>query len=219
MKKYIDLKICGNPSEITAYLEVLKHYVSDAFNFAEIRDATIAGSTEKYIEFIAKRTSDYKSRLILLQNEGSIQMCNIIPNTVSFIEIEQYNSILRHFYEDVIEHTKPDALKVEMSKEENSMQDLISSSAYDALILWEESCNKNSPVTHPNDRKRWLNFICELSLNKDRLSLSDFRNWLIEDRGWYYNPIEEDKTINELELELEFGLDLIDYYEKKNILR
>ncbi len=219
MKKYVELTIQGDDSSIVAFVEKLKSYSSDSFKFKEVREDNVIRDGY-YVEFSAKKTSDYKARVILIWNEDGLRMCNVIPKTVSFLEVEQYNSVVRHFYEDVIEHSKINGVSVEITKEENSMQDLISESSYRALTLWESLCNKSGPTSHPNDRERWMDFICQLYINDDHLSLSDFRNWLIEDKGWYYNPEDEDdRTILDLELELEFGLDLVEHYAKKTHIK
>lgn len=215
MNKYIELSIRGADEEVASFVERLKNYTSDAFKFSEIREDNVIRDGF-YVEFVAKRIVDFRARVILIWNEEGIRMCNVIPKTVSFLEVEQYNSVVRHFYDDVIENTRSQALNIEITKEENSMQDLISAPAYRALVLWEELCNKNSPTAHPNDRGRWLDFICELYMNDDHLSLSDFRNWLIEDKGWYYDANDNNETtIYDLELDLEFGLDLLSHYAKK----
>lgn len=219
MKKYIELSIKGEDEAIEAFVERLKSYASDAFKFKEVREDNVIRDGY-YVEFVAKKPCDYRSRVILIWDEEGLRMCNIIPKTVSFLEVEQYNSVVRHFYEDVIEHTRGNDVNAIITKEENAMQDLISEASYKALVLWESLCNKNSPTSHPNDRERWMDFICELYNNGDKLSLSDFRNWLIEDKGWYYNPEDDDdRTILDLELDLEFGLDLIEHYAKKTHIR
>lgn len=219
MKKYVELTITGSDEAMVAFVERLKQYTSDAFKFAEVREENVLRDGY-YVEFKAKRPLDFRSRVILIWDGEVMRSCNIIPKTLSFLEVEQYNSVLRHFFEDVINHTQNDSLHVELTKEENSMQDLISAPAFRALALWEELCNKNSPTTHPNDRERWMDFICELYINGDHLALSDFRNWLIEDKGWYYDANDEDdRTFLDLELDLEFGLDLIAHYAKKTNAR
>lgn len=219
MKKYIELSITGTKIDIAIFVEKLKSFSSDAFKFNDIREVNTIGDGF-YIEFHAKRLTDYKSRVILIWDNRGLHMCNIVPQTISFLEMEQYNAVLRHFYEDVICKLKTESIKIDISKEENSMQDLISAPAYHALVEWEELCNKNSPTVHPYDRERWMDFICELYINKDRLSLSDFRSWLIEDKGWYYDPDDnEDRTFDSLEFDLSFGLDLIAHYAKKTNVR
>lgn len=215
MKKYIELNIKGNGEAIKSFVEELKLFSSDAFAFKEQREVNSMGDGF-YVEFQAKRPIDYKSRIILLWDDRGLRICNIIPKTVSFLEMEQYNAVLRHYYEDVICHYNRPSLKVVITKEENAMKDLISTPAYQALCLWEGMCNKNSPTAHPFDRERWMDFICELVINHDELSLSDFRNWLIEDKGWYYDPDDnDDRTFLDLELDIEFGRDLIEHYAKK----
>lgn len=219
MKKYIELKITGADDAMAAFVERLKKFSSDAFKFTGVREDDVLRDGY-YVEFKAIRTLDYKARVIMIWNEHGLRICNIIPQTVSFLEVVQYNSVLRHFYEDVVCRTNTHSLHVVITKEENSMQDLISAPAYHALVLWEELCDKNSPTSHPNDRERWLDFISELYINGDQLSLSDFRNWLIEDRGWYYDVNDEDdRSFLDLELELEFGLDIIAHYAKKTRIR
>lgn len=219
MKKYIELYIKGAGAEISAFVDRLKVYSSEAFKFSGIRENNVIRDGY-YVEFLAKRPTDFRSRVILIWDDESLRICNVIPKTVSFLEVEQYNSVVRHFYEDVIEHTRSQELNISITKEENSIQDLISAPAYRALTLWEELCNKNSPTAHPNDRERWMDFICELYINDDHLSLTDFRNWLIDDKGWYYNANDEDdRTVLDLELDLEFGLDLIAHYAKKTHIK
>ena len=181
MKKYIELKITGSADSLAAFVERIKFYSSSSFVFSMLREDSLLRSGH-FIEFLAKRPMDFRSRVILFWDETGIRMSNIIPKTVSYLTMKQYNAVLKHFYDDVVCNNVSESLRIEMTKEENSMQDLISSSAYQALLSWESNCNKSSPTSHPNDRYRWMDFICELYINKDYLSLSDFRNWLIEDR-------------------------------------
>ena len=215
MKKYIELNIKGDENDMALFVMSLKNFESEEFkfNFERKADTVLKGY---YLEFLAKRSIDYRSRIVLFVTNKNLRISNIIPKTVSFLEMRQYNSVLRHFYENVICHIDSYNLSVIITKEDNSMEDLISRQAYNALLLWEESCDQNSPTTHPNDKERWMDFICKLFINDDHLILSDFKNWLIEDKGWYYDPSDdEDRRFLDLEIELEFGLDLLAHYAKR----
>lgn len=215
MKKYVELIIKGEDKDISLLVKELKSFSSEAFKFNEICKSD-AISDGYYIEMLAKRSLDYRSRIVLIITHDHLRVCNIIPKTVSFLEIEQYNSVLQHFYDEVICHIQTYNLNVNITKEDNSMQDLISEPAYKALVLWEDLCNKNSPTGHPNDQERWIDFICEMYINNDHLALCDFKNWLIEDKGWCYDASTDiDKTFLDLEHDIEFGLDLLMHYAKK----
>lgn len=60
------------------------------------------------------------------------------------------------------------------------------------------------------DQKLWFDFICLFHKNEEELPLEGFRKWLMEDCGW--DSCLED-IISDLELKIEYSLDLLKHYD------
>lgn len=99
---------------------------------------------------------------------------------------------------------KDGKFKVEETSEEYSIEDIIPKS-YPSLRLWLDGYPLSG---HPNDLKRWYDFVISLHRNEERLSLDIFGKYLKETSKW------DDDTIDNMELKLESHLDLLEYYDE-----
>ena len=78
----------------------------------------------------------------------------------------------------------------------------------DALRRFSAAANKATGSSHPLDRTRWFAFLLSVhgvtpSLDADRLA-----RWLVEVEGW------SDDKAHDLVVEYEFGLALLDEYDR-----
>ena len=124
--------------------------------------------------------------------------------------------ILNAFFNDFVAKFLDEswAKCISISGEVISLSDILSEEVYNALEIWEATCNKTSPLAHPDDLECWMKFITLLHKSKIELSVEDFSQWLSEDKKW---PQGFSTQISELEESLKYSLELLNYYDGTNI--
>ena len=105
------------------------------------------------------------------------------------------------------------AIGPNITDEEFTLSDILSKKTFNALQKWEQCSNHASPLTNESDRKMWFDFIILLHNDGTKLDLNDFEQWLKEDCNW---PDNLDDIISDLQIRLEYSLDLLTQYDGNN---
>lgn len=220
MKKYIDLKIDGAKEYLVNILSKMKSLKNTDFKYESELSNGMALNVRQSIEevgcFKASSVGLFHSRVYVdikdkTDSDGYyLWVTNIISSDKDHLSVEEYNKVLREFVKQVISIFVP-LEKIQMSKEDVSLKDIISTSSYEALDRWEHLCDHNSPFGHPLDRKRWMEFLSSMYYFKDdeNMSIGDLEGWLREDKKWgpYLNNV-----ISDIEMRYEDGIELLHYY-------
>ena len=220
MLKYQFLTIKHPEDELVGLLKKMKEATKGAFLYQK----TLALDYAKNIFMTVDHVGCFKTRrttlaessvwVIIIGNE--LKVTNITPSSVSSLGIIEYNQILKAFFYDFIvkfiDETWTDSVSI--SGKRITLSDMLSTETYNALLKWESSCNKGMPISHPFDRERWMDFVSLLHKDGTELSVSDFAQWLSEDRKW---PVAYNDQIFKLENYLEYSLDLLDRYDGTDI--
>lgn len=216
MLKYQFLTITHPENELVELLGKMKEASKGAFLYQK----TLASDYAKNIFvkedhvgcFKTRRTSLAESSVWVVITDNELKVTNITPSAVTSLGVTEYNTILRTFFTDFIAQFIDEswAESVTISGERISLQDILPEDTWKALIKWETGCNKSSPITHPSDRRNWMDFITLLHKEGTDFSISDFSQWLSEDKKW---PTAYNNAIYELETNLVYSLDLLEYYD------
>lgn len=150
-----------------------------------------------------------KVGLVLWKDEGQLRVTNVVPVDAGQLSIQQYNRALRQFYERVAGPVASRlGLRIETSKDRESLTDWMSSNTADLLRRFSSMANRSTGSAHPSDRARWMAFL--IAAHKERLQIAEsLKRWLIEVDRW---PLE--RAI-ELVIEYEFGSDLLVQYDQQ----
>lgn len=158
--------------------------------------------------FIQKEALPYSRLILFIKNEErKVEIVNIIPmkeSGVFQIECMEYNKLLDAYRDDVfalINQRFGNA--IEQNTEDYSLEEVIPKS-YPLLNTW---LNGYPLSGHPNDTKRWYDFVIRLHNSEESLSLSAFEKYVEENYGW------DRETIDKFSLRLESQLELLDYYD------
>lgn len=93
-----------------------------------------------------------------------LKVTNIVPTIKAELKISEYNKVLHKFYEDVIRPYKADNYYIQISEltsyEFNPLT-FISSNALAKLKTFNVNANKSIGASHPCDKERWFEFICQ----------------------------------------------------------
>lgn len=138
------------------------------------------------------------------RERGDWYVANIIPMDAGRLTEDQYNSILREFYERFATGASESAgVKVTLEKTEKTAADYMSTAAVDCLDRFSVLANKSSGSGHPADQERWFDFIIQVHNDQRGPDASTLAQLLCEQFEW---PGEK---ASELASEYEFGRALL----------
>lgn len=222
MKRYRDYSIkCNSSKEARELLNtIVEKCKTDYPNYQtmilkdEIKKSIPSQELNKMNWIISNVKELPKSQIVLLNPDyenTKVSIVNIVPTKdsgYSHLSEETYNKILEHFVEEVINDicTDNSKYKIETKSEDYEFKDLIPNS-FNKLNKW---INAFPLSTHPNDTKRWFNFVISLHQNKDNedFSIADFKKWIEETKKW------DEEVVIDFSIKLEEELDLLEYYDE-----
>lgn len=217
MKKFITLEIANSGVKLINLLAVLKESHNSIFSYQKKLTEDYAKNIFVNIEnvacFKAKRKSLFESNIWLLVNNGVLTITNITSAEKPQLGIVDYNFVLNSFLNDFIIPNIDETFSVNVSVEEQLLQNILDTETFEKLDLWERLCNKDMPIAHPLDYKRWIDFVITAHNNNCELSSQDLCQWLIEDRHWSH--LYNDK-ITELSYLYEYGIDILNAVNNEN---
>lgn len=220
MKKYIDVKIDGSKEYLVGILSQMKTTQDADFKYEKELSNGMAMNVSQSIDEVAcfKATTKelFRARVYVDINhrrnteEYHIWIPNIVSSDKDHLEEEEYNYVLKEFIKQVVSKYVPKE-KIQLTKENVQLSELISTDSYEKLERWEYSCDHNAPFAHPLDREKWMAFLSSVFYYKDdkKMNSGDLEAWLREDKNWsqYLN-----NEIQDVALRYEDGIELLHYY-------
>ena len=163
---------------------------------------------DKFYYFSCAKSEFLEPALIALarKNDKIIYVTNIVPREFGELSKDQYNSILMTFYNSLKPLCKKHSIQVEITSDNQSMEDWVSEETYKNLKRFSGAANKSTGSSHPCDQERWFAFIISVLRNDEKLDPSQLERWLVEEEGWHYD------IASELAIEYEQGLSLLNYF-------
>ncbi len=221
MKKFNSIVIRSDNTSLITLVEKMKSLAGEDYCY----DLEMSESMNKtcnndsicrrtdYAVFKTEQESLYKTKVYVSVKDDELKVFNIISSDSRYSElgVNQYNFVLDYFFYHFMAKCLDTSFSncIHITGEEQQMDDLIGKEAYNALCLWEQTCNKEHPISHPMDESKWFAFICELYKTGKTLHPKDFEQWLTEDCNWpsFYNNV-----IDRLSESLEYSLSLLKFY-------
>lgn len=211
MKKFKTLKIHQSQECLTELLNTLRLSKKTSYTYqkklTEDYAKNIFVDVNKVACFKTKRKSLFESCVWLLVSSDTLIVTNITSSINHQLGITNYNFILMSFFNDFISPYLDDTFQVEISGEEISLQEMLNEETFKFLNIWERTCNKETPVSHPIDYQNWMNFVVSAYKHKCELSPDDLSQWLSEDKHW---PQMFNKQISEIVSLYEYGIDILE---------
>lgn len=202
MKVYQNLEISGSPDQIAAFLD---GFPDAGTGWA--RDEEKSRRLPGYIAVkVPVRPELPDATLYLYWPDGAIAavVANIVPVTDD-LGPEVYNRIVRSFYSECVqERAAQFGLSVELSADEERIEDYLTNRSLDLLILFSESATKSNAASHPKDREHWMAFLAASLPEGEEVKRPLLEDWL-ESHGW---PVEVARQLGE---EYQFALEFVNY--------
>ena len=210
MKVFRDLEITIHDSQIDKFISHLESKLTIGWKRDKDMEARgIKFGDERYFYFVCDKAEGKEAALVaLLQRDANtLYVVNIVPRKVGELTFDQYNAVLMEFYEKfVIPLTTELDIDVSLTKDQQSIEDWISSESATKLKRFSVLANKSTGSSHPLDQERWFDFIISVVRNDEDLYPDRLKRWLIEEEGWH-----EDMVV-ELAIEYEQNIALLKYY-------
>jgi hypothetical protein len=161
----------------------------------------------------SKKGNRPAATLFLIQkDETTFYVVNIIPEAQHSLSFEEYNGILREFYDKfVIPACKANNTQVEITNGQADLERWLSSDTASKLRNFNKVANKRSGSAHPVDREYWYDFLASAHEEKADFSSSTLARWLHEVGGW------DEEQANNLAIEYEFATGLLNYVDRERV--
>lgn len=186
MKTYRELYFKGDSQQLTKFVsEIGKYAVGDW------RKVPAVDRWEEYLFFDYIGNIVEKARVsIYIGNkivDGELKVGNIIPLEKKQLNIDEYNKVLIKFYNDVIKPYKESGVELDISQPTDDVFDpttVITKEALRKLSAFCNGANKSTGSSHPCDRKRWFDFICQ-TVDDDRMFDTDTLAKFLQDENYW----------------------------------
>lgn len=210
MKDFRDLYIDLNGLDFNQFIDEIKTVQSDIWKHEpSFEEEARNNGIDDFIVF-KKLPSEFKESNLWLsyKNKHQLKLINIVPESGS-LSCDEYNNVLMDFVEKILipVYSKYPQIKVKITLDSYTPQGKFANDQlFNLFSLFSKTANKSTGSNHPLDRKRWQDFIREMSKEQKKLDPDYIEEILIQD-GW------PEETAIELRNEYEFGLDLLNDYQ------
>ncbi|MBI9013865.1 MAG: hypothetical protein JEZ08_16645 [Clostridiales bacterium] len=186
MEIYKELYFNGTSDNLIKFTEEIRNCSSEYWKSVESD-----GMLKDYLLFNYIGSDVDKAQLSIhlgdLSAKTDLRVTNIVPSEKSQLSIAEYNSILENFYNNVILAFKKENnfIKIsELSSDKFDPLSVISKIALDKLRTFTLAANKSTGASHPCDRARWLEFVCQTVDDEQIFDYHTLSNFLKDKEYW-----------------------------------
>lgn len=226
MKIYRELYFRGTTKQLSEFVDQIGKYVGNDWKLEKR-----SGRWKDYLLFDYIGTHVDKSCVsIYVGNEivkGELRVGNIVPIEKNKLSVDEYNAVLLKFYDDVIKPFKESGMELNISQPSNDIFDptsVISKTALKKLKLFCSLANKSTGSSHPCDKERWFDFICQTVDDGKMFDYSTLANFLQDETCWGKKSDDfigvmgdyawDEEHAYELASEYENSCEILRYYKK-----
>lgn len=207
MKTFQNLYIDLNGHDIESFIGQLTKNCGKNWKRAFEREENTKYFNEKAFafEYIGENGLPNAGLTLFEKDQGIWYVPNIVPIESGQINVDEYNKLLIDFKESLVDPAVQNiSIKVELTKDEVFLEDILGKVAADALKQFSFAANKSTGHSHPCDEKRWFKFLLAAQKSGKKLSFDILKATLIE-QGW------SEEYANDLASEFEYSQDLLDF--------
>lgn len=210
MEVYQELTIFNVEGTITELIDRMEKKLSGGWVRSKSSEERLRKMQAFQYCFDLEKHPEYSpAHLWLYEKEGnSLRISNIVPEKKDRLSYAEYNELVQHFNEHVIQPTAGEiSFEVEITKSDVTIDDLVPQPVAEKLKVFSAVANKSTGAAHPLDRRRWMDFLVAAHRNGVDLSPSMLRRWLCEVEGWW------EDIASELTSNYEDSRELLNYYD------
>lgn len=226
MKTFCELYFRASPERLEQFIDEIQDFATGDWSVKIVDKPTM-----HWIEFnYSGNCVDQAAVFISIGDcvfEGQLQVNNIVPLKKSKLSIDEYNNVLRLFYNEIIRPYKEHHFDIDISQLTDDIFDprtVISEEALKKLKVFCAAANKSTGSSHPCDQERWFDFICQ-TVDDDRIFDSDTLARFLQDKSYWGKREEgfhgamgafawDEEHAWQLASEYESACELLQYYKR-----
>jgi hypothetical protein len=212
MKVFRELELRGAQAKLSQLVETIEGLLADGWmrDFDQESKVSPAATSEMYCFSCTKNLGREAASLWLAyRDQNTLYVSNIIPTETKRLDFDQYNSVLREFYDKFAQVAAEQiGMDHQLTPATKQIEDWVSEETATKLKVFSASANKSTGSSHPLDEQRWFGFLIAAHSEATTLDAGKLRRWLIEDEGW------PEDVAYDLSVEYEFARSLLAFYDE-----
>ncbi|WP_138342656.1 hypothetical protein [Intestinibacter bartlettii] len=226
MEIYRELYFKGTKEQLEHFINNIEEYVVNDWCLEEK-----SKRWKDYLFFDYIGTEVEKSSVSIyigdIDKESELFVGNIVPLEKSSLSIDEYNAVLLKFYNDIIQPYSKDNTDLTIippSNDKFNPLNFITKEALKKLKIFCAMANKATGSSHPSDRERWFDFICQ-TVDDGRMFDYDLLARFLQDKDYWgkkdenFNGVIGDyawskEQAYKLADEYEYACEVLEYYKK-----
>ena len=220
MKTFRELYFIGSEQTLKEFINSFSEYVYGNWS---IKCESNSFTHWLYVDYLGNQVNKASVCISISDsaiNSGELKVNNIVPLEKSELSIDEYNSVLMEFYNDIIkpykEKTTLDIQISEPTDDEFNPLTVISEKALNKLKSFCNSANKSTGSSHPYDQERWFDFICQTVDDGKEFGYDELAKFLQDESYWgkkNENGAWSEEHAYKLALEYESLCSIVKYYK------
>lgn len=181
MRVLQDLEVHGDQAAIKRWLDLASGTTVQGW----YRDQHREEKLPSYFCFTRNPTPNLPEATVYLVEEAEgLKAANVVPIGHN-LSIAEYNQILREFHDCVAVPVADEArVRIYLSVDTLRLDDAFPPAVLQKLVRFSQAANKSTGVSHPSDRKRWLEFVVAAHHAQVKIGEDTFARLLEEELGW-----------------------------------
>ncbi len=207
MKTFQNLYIALNGYDIESLIEQLTKSCGRNWKRAVDREknAKYFGEKAFAFEYIEKSALPNAGLTLFEKEPGVWYVPNIVPIESGQLSVDEYNKLLIDFKEALVDSAVQNtSIKVELTKDQVFLEDILGNEAVDALKRFSSGANKSTGHAHPCDEERWFEFLL-IAQKIEKKQVSEVLEATLKEQGW------SEEWAHELACEFEYSEKLLDF--------
>lgn len=206
MKDFRDFYLKGSRENLLKFVSKITEYIA-----GEWKQGTNSMFKNDFIIFDYCGNEVNKASVFLYIKDIDqlrFQITNIVPTKKHSLNFDEYNQILEKCVNECITPCAKECdLEFDMTSENVELENFMSKESAEKLKKFSACANKSTGSSHPCDKARWNDFICQTFVDGHINVINILGRWLSEEEGW------DDEHVSELVIEYEQGISLLSYYK------
>ena len=224
MKTFRELYFKGTSDQLTEFTHEIDKYVNGDWKLNKESKLSKDYLIFDYSGHLVEKASVY-IYIAKIDDCSELNVGNIVPENKPQLSTDEYNAILLKFYDDIIKPYKASGTQLEISQPTDDVFQPLSVISQEALEKLKRFCmaaNKSTGSSHPNDRERWFDFICQTIDDGKTFDESELASFLQDEDYW--GKVQEhgawnENMANRLAEEYDNSCEILKYYIERKVVR
>ena len=186
MEVHRDLYVRGTPEGLTAFIERVTERGTGEWQRDRDAEQRIPSPADDPFYCFGHLEKGGAATLVLSANqEGALYVTNVVPVPPrTEMSRAECNAVIERFYELALPVAGETNVEITMTGAQRGIDADLSPEALRKLQAFSGAANKSTGAEHPNDHRRWMDFVIHAHLDGTQFDEETLARWLYEEDGW-----------------------------------